>query len=277
MEKKEGFIIVRGGGDLATGVIRKLWSMNQRVLVLETEKPSAIRRLVAFSEAIYQGEMTVEGATSSFVEDGKDWTAIERVMSKQRIPIIIDPKGDAIYRWKPEVVIDAIIAKKNMGTRIHMAPLTIALGPGFEAGTDVDIVIETMRGPHLGEAIYKGYAIANTGVPGKIQGVDKDRVLHAEWTGILRNEKSIGTIVEKGQVIAYIETPLGGRYKVVATIDGVLRGLIRDGYQVKKGFKIADIDPRMEQVACCDKITDKAICIAERVAEVIERRYHSIE
>ncbi len=270
MELQGEVIVVRGGGDIATGVIHKLWSMGKKVLVLETAKPAAIRRLVAFSEAIYNGEMIVEGAKAIKVEEWEDSSEIEAVWDQQAIPIVIDPEGRSIVKWKPTVVIDAIIAKKNLGTRIEMAPLTIGLGPGFEAGKDVHIVIETMRGPSLGEIITNGKAIPNTGVPGKILGVDKDRVIHAPIEGILHNIREIGDLVEKGETIAYIEGDKM-QVKIEATINGVLRGLIRDGYQVKKGFKIADIDPRQSEIVFCNKITDKAKTIAKSVEIVLQK------
>lgn len=268
MEFDQELIIVRGGGDLATGVVHKLWSMGKKVLVLETEKPAAIRRFVAFSEAIYNGEMVVEGARSIKVEDLVDRKSLDAIWEQDAIPVLIDPEGKSIEKWNPAVVIDAIIAKKNLGTNRSMAPLTIGLGPGFTAGKDVHVVIETMRGPSLGEIITNGQAILNTGIPGKILGVDKERVIHAPADGILHNICKIGDVVKKGDTITYIENSVGN-VKVQATIEGVLRGLIREGYEVKNGFKIADIDPRLEMKDCCGNITDKAKTIAESVAIVL--------
>lgn len=270
---RNDLIVVRGGGDLATGVIHKLWMAHRKVIILETKQPAAIRRLVAFSEAIYDGEATVEGATAVRVEASCTWGELEKLWENRQIPIMVDPCGDAIERWKPAVVVDAIIAKKNLGTKRDMAELTIALGPGFEAGVDVDVVIETMRGSSLGEVITTGYAIANTGIPGKIMGVDKDRVIHAEVSGILRNVRRIGDVVKQGEVIARIESQEAGDMKVVevrGTIEGVLKGLIRDGYGVKEGFKIADIDPRLAEVGNCAKISDKARCIGDSVVYVCD-------
>lgn len=270
MEVQQELIIVRGGGDLATGVIHKLWTMGKKLLILETEKPSAIRRLVAFSEAIYSGEMIVEDVKAVKVEDYKNIQSLEMVWKQRGIPIVVDPEGESIDYWKPTVVIDAIIAKRNLGTRIDMAPLTIGLGPGFEAGKDVHVVVETMRGSSLGSVIRSGNALPNTGVPGKIAGVDKERVIHAPSSGILYNVRRIGEVVRQGDIIAYIEND-GRREFIKATIDGVLRGLIRNEYPVKKGFKIADIDPRIGEVERCNKITDKAKVIAESVGCVISR------
>lgn len=169
---------------------------------------------------------------------------------------------------RPAVVVDAILAKKNLGTTKEMAPLVIALGPGFTAGEDVDVVIETKRGHNLGRVIRSGSAVPNTGIPGIIGGYGKERVMHAQAEGILRNVASIGDIVEARAVIAEIETEKG-TVPVEASLSGLLRGLIRDGYPVTKGFKIADIDPRKEELQNCFTISDKARCIAGSVLEVI--------
>ena len=164
--------------------------------------------------------------------------------------------------------VDAILAKKNLGTTKEMAPLVIALGPGFTAGEDVDVIIETKRGHNLGRVIRSGSAVPNTGIPGIIGGYGKERVMHAQAEGILRNAASIGDIVEARAVIAEIETE-NGTVPVEASLSGLLRGLIRDGYPVTKGFKIADIDPRKEELQNCFTISDKARCIAGSVLEVI--------
>ena len=165
---------------------------------------------------------------------------------------------------RPDALIDAILAKKNLGTNREMAPLTVALGPGFEAGIDVDYVIETQRGHRLGRVIEKGTAEPNTGIPGVIAGYGKERVIHSPAAGIIHNRSKIGDIVEKNQILAMVgETP------VYASLTGVLRGIIRDGYEVPEGMKIADIDPRKEQKKNCDTISDKARCIAGSVVEVL--------
>ena len=236
--RQKPFIIVRGGGDLATGTIHRLWAAGFPVLVLETDHPAAIRRQVAVCEAVYEGSATVDGAS--------------------------------ITALKPDVVVDAILAKKNLGTNRSMAPLTVGLGPGFTAGVDVDIVIETMRGHNLGRIIREGSAIPNTGIPGNIGGYTAERVIHAGAEGILYNVHKIGDIVEQSEEIAYIaDEKENRRYSVTATIPGIIRGLIRDGYPVTKGFKIADIDPRKSELSNCFTISDKARCIAGSVLEVV--------
>ncbi len=261
----ENLVVVRGGGDIATGTIYKLYKCGFRVLVLETETPSAIRRNVAFSEAVYYGSQTVEDVTSVLAGSVKQAVSF---LEEGRLVMIVDPKGDCISRLKPIAVVDGILAKKNLGTHRGMAPVTVALGPGFTAGEDVDAVIETMRGHSLGRVIYEGTAMKNTGVPGVINGYGKERVIHSPAEGILRNVASITDRVQQGQIIAVIET-LEGEVPVEASIDGLLRGLIRDGYPVTRGFKIADIDPRMSEYENCFTISDKARCIAGGVVEAI--------
>ena len=258
-------IVVRGGGDLATGTIYKLIKCGYRVLVLETEKPSAIRRNVAFSEAVYEGSWTVEDVTAKLAENLEQ---AEHMMDAGNVAVLIDPTGECLSTLKPAVLIDGILAKRNLGTNRRMAPVTIGLGPGFVAGKDVDAVIETMRGHKLGRVILEGEAIPNTGIPGSLAGVSRERVLHAPAKGVLRNVCRITDTVEKGQVIAYVETE-DGKVEITATISGLLRGLIRDGYLVTEGFKIADIDPRTEEYENCFTISDKARCIAGGVLEAM--------
>lgn len=258
-------IVVRGGGDLATGTIYKLRKCGFPVLVLETGAPSAIRRNVAFSEAVYQGSQQVEDMTcrlASTLEQARQW------LDENQLVLLVDPAGEAIARLKPMAVVDAILAKKNLGTHREMAPITVALGPGFTAGVDVDAVVETKRGHNLGRVLWQGTAAPNTGIPGVIAGYGKERVIHSPAEGILRNVCKITDTVRRGQVIAAVETA-AGTVPVEATLDGLLRGLIRDGYPVTKGFKIADIDPRVEEYQNCFTISDKARCIAGGVLEAV--------
>lgn len=258
-------IIVRGGGDLATGTIYKLRKCGFPVLILETAAPSAIRRNVAFSEAVYQGRQTVENMTCFLASSVGQ---AESLLREGKLVLLTDPEGSAISRLKPLAVVDAILAKKNLGTRKSMAPITLALGPGFTAGQDVDAVIETKRGHNLGRVLWQGSAQANTGIPGIIGGFGQERVIHSPAAGILRTVCKITDTVHRGQLIAVVETE-NEDVPVTATLDGLLRGLIRDGYPVTKGFKIADIDPRMEEYQNCFTISDKARCIAGGVVEAI--------
>ena len=261
-------IIVRGGGDLATGSIFKLKKSGFPVLILETENPSAIRRNVAFCEAVYQGEQTVEDLTC-YLADSPDQA--RQFLKDGKLTVLVDPAGESIAALHPLAVVDAILAKENLGTNRTMAPITVALGPGFVAGDDVDAVVETKRGHHLGRVLWSGSAAPNTGIPGIIGGFGKERVIHSPAKGILRNVKKITDTVSKGDVIAIVETE-GGEVPVEATLDGILRGLIRDGYPVKTGFKIADIDPRTDEYNNCFTISDKARCIAGGVLEAILQR-----
>jgi xanthine dehydrogenase accessory factor len=252
---------VRGGGDLATGTIHKLHRCGFRVLVLEVPNPTAIRRKVSFSEAIYDGKIEIEGITAIHVDD---LDKMKETWKNKNIPIMIDPKGRWLKEVKPNIVVDAIIAKKNLGTTKNMAEITIALGPGFIAGEDVDVVIETARGHDLGRLILKGEAKKNTGIPGLIGGYSKERVLHSPCDGNINNRKDIGDFVEKDETIAYI-----GNTPIKAKLSGILRGIIRDGSLVKKGFKIGDIDPRLSEYNNCYTISDKARNIAGGVLEAI--------
>ena len=275
--KKKDLIVVRGAGDLATGTIHRLKKAGFRLLVLEAEHPAAIRRQVALSEAVYAGSARVADVEAVRLDvdlaEKKNRKELleqemERIWKKDGVPVLVDPAGLSIAALRPAVVVDAILAKKNLGTTKEMAPLVIALGPGFTAGEDVDVVIETKRGHNLGRVIRSGSAVPNTGIPGIIGGYGKERVMHAQAEGILRNAASIGDIVEARAVIAEIETE-NGTVPVEASLSGLLRGLIRDGYPVTKGFKIADIDPRKEELQNCFTISDKARCIAGSVLEVI--------
>ena len=261
-------IIVRGGGDLATGTIYKLKKSGFPVLILETSQPSAIRRNVAFCEAVYQGTQTVEDMTCHLAGSLEQAEAFLRV---GKLTVLVDPVGESVPRLQPLAVVDGILAKKNLGTSRELAPITVALGPGFRAGVDVDAVVETKRGHNLGRVFWSGSAAANTGIPGMIGGFGRERVIHCPAKGILRNVKHITDTVSKGEIIAVVETEKGN-VPVRATLDGILRGLIRDGYPVNVGFKMADIDPRADEYDNCFTISDKARCIAGGVLEAILQR-----
>lgn len=261
-------IIVRGGGDLATGVIHRLWGAGFKVLVLECAKPAAIRRQVALCEAVYQGRAQVEGLTARLINSLAEADA---VWERGEVPVLVDEAADSVRAFAPDIVIDAIIAKRNLGTRSTMAPLVIALGPGFSVGADADVIVETKRGHNLGRIIRSGSAAPNSGVPGNIAGYSKERVLHAPCAGVLHVVHDIGSIVEKGETIALIESEQGEQVLVTATLSGLIRGMIRDGFAVTEGFKIADIDPRKEELANCFTISDKARCIAGSVLELVCR------
>ena len=266
MERENQLIVVRGGGDIASGTIYKLLQCGYPVLVLETEHPSAIRRYAAFSEAVYDGVSRVEDRTARLTGNlAEAW----EIMRRGEAALMTDPECRVLKEIRPYALVDAILAKKNLGTSREMARKTIALGPGFRAGEDVDLVIETMRGHRLGRVIREGSALPDTGVPGLICGYGAERVIHSPAEGRMKNLAKIGDIVEKGQPIAVIVDKEGRERKVTASLSGLLRGLIRDGYPVTKGFKIADIDPRLEEYENCFTISDKARCIAGGVLEGI--------
>ena len=272
---KKILIICRGGGDLATGIVHRLFRAGFPVLVLETDSPAAIRRQVSFSEAVYDGTATVEGVTAERIASANR-ASVNHVLEEGRVPLLVDPEGSSIPLLKPDIVVDAIIAKKNMGTAKEMAPLVIGVGPGFTAGEDVDLVVESMRGHNLARIFTTGAALPNTGIPGNIGGFTKERVLHAEAAGYMKNIRQIGDIVEKGEEIARIYEKMtedgtfsGSYVSVEASISGIIRGLIREGYHFQKGFKIADIDPRESELANCFTISDKARNIGGSVLEAV--------
>lgn len=272
---KKILIICRGGGDLATGIVHRLFRAGFPVLVLETDSPAAIRRQVSFSEAVYDGTATVEGVTAEWIASA-DRASVNHVLEEGRVPLLVDPEGSSIPLLKPDIVVDAIIAKKNLGTAKEMAPLVIGVGPGFTAGEDVDLVVESMRGHNLARIFTTGSALPNTGIPGNIGGFTKERVLHAETDGYMKNIRQIGDIVEKGEEIARIYEKMtedgtfsGSYVSVEASISGIIRGLIREGYHFQKGFKIADIDPRESELANCFTISDKARSIGGSVLEAV--------
>ena len=309
VKKKNLLIICRGAGDLATGIIHRLHRAGHRVIALETDYPAAIRRQVSFCEAVYDGSAAVEGVTARLVpaltdaetdtetysgindtpaapiaSEKWDSSAIEAVLEAGEVPLLIDPKGESIELLKPGVVVDAIIAKKNLGTTINIAPLVIGVGPGFTAGQDVHLVIESMRGHNLARIITDGMAQPNTGVPGNIAGFTSERVIHAPAAGYIHDVRKIGDIVQKGDEIARIypdkgsyDNALSEYVPVNATITGIIRGLIREGYYFKEGFKIADIDPRESELTNCFTISDKARSIAGSVLEAVSAFEHGVK
>lgn len=250
-------IVVRGGGDLATGVVQKFVRAGFPVCILEVEQPTAIRRNVALCEAVYQQSATVEDVTCRRANTIDE---IKACHQKGEAALLVDPKGEWIKRLRPAAVVDAILAKRNLGTHRGMAPITIGLGPGFCAGQDVDAVIETMRGHDLGRLILQGGALPNTGVPGEIGGKSAQRVIHAPCEGTVQHIKKIGDVVRQGEGLFTIDDKL-----VIAPFTGLLRGLIRQGLHVPKGMKVADVDPRVD--VQWNSISDKARCLGGAALE----------
>ena len=252
--------IVRGAGDLATGTISKLFRCGFRVAALEMPHPTVIRRTVSFAQAVFDTEVTVEEITAVLARTEDE---IESAWDAGKIPIIPDQEGFWIKKLSPRIVVDAIIAKKNLGTCKDMAPVVIGLGPGFSAGEDVHAVIETNRGHNLGKVILDGPAAPNTGIPGNIAGHTSERVVRAPGKGTVKVLKDIGSIVSKGEIILKV-----GRTAVESPLDGVVRGMIAGGAEVTEGYKIADVDPRGD-ASYCRIISDKARAIAGGVLEAI--------
>lgn len=257
----DDIIIVRGGGDIATGTIQKLYRVGFKVLVLEIEKPTVIRRTVSVSTCIYEKEYTLEDITAVKCDNVYE---INNAWNNDKIPVVIDPIGKYVEYFKPNYVVDAILAKKNIGFDNIKAPVKIALGPGFEAGVNADIVIETNRGHNMGRLIFKGFPAANTGSPGAILGVTNDRVIYSENEGIMKHISKLGDIVDAGETIALV----GGK-EVKSKIKGVLRGLIQNDFEVTKGLKIADVDPRESELENCFTISDKARAIGGNALEAV--------
>ena len=252
-------VIVKGGGDLATGVAHKLFRAGFPVIITELEKPMMVRRTVSFANCIYEKRWTVEGVTSVLTNgDG-----VEQLLKDRKIPVLIDPSCNIREKIKPSIIVDAILAKRNLGTGIKDAPIVIGLGPGFTAGEDVDAVIETNRGHNLGKIIFSGKAAPNTGVPGEIKGYTTQRVLRSPCQGIVKNQVEIGSMVKIGDIICTVN-----EVAVNAQIDGVVRGLIKSGLNVALNDKIGDIDPRGE-LKYCNIISDKGRNIAGGVLEAI--------
>jgi xanthine dehydrogenase accessory factor len=257
-------VLVRGGGDLASGVAWRLHQSGFRVVITEIPEPLAVRRKVAFCEDVYEGRSVVEGVTAVLVKKPGE---VDRVWDQGFIPVLVDPEALCRHSIKPEVIVDAILAKKNLGTSAKDAPLVVALGPGFEIGKDAHFVVETDRGHHLGRLLTSGSAAPNTGVPGPVQGITSDRVLRAPASGPWQNTVDIGDMVKQGDLIGTVQGEA-----LCAPVDGVLRGLIHPGVTVSKGLKIGDIDPRGKREFCFT-VSEKALAIAGGVLEGILRTY----
>jgi len=253
-------VIVRGGGDIGTGVAHRLHREGFALLILEVENPMVVRRRVAFAQAVFDGSTVVEGVAAVRVEGVKE---IREAWRRTTVPVVIDPEGGMVKAMEPDVFVDATLAKRNTGVHKGMAPITIGLGPGFKAGEDVDCVIETNRGQNLGRLIFAGYAEADTGIPAPVQGYTNERVLRAPCQGRARSVLLIGDMVKKGDTVCYV-----GDEPVRALLDGVIRGLIMDGMEVTAGFKIGDVDPR-GLVHACYTISDKARAMGGAVLEAI--------
>ena len=252
--------VIRGAGDLATGIALRLRRAGIRVVMTDIEQPTAIRRTVAFSQAIVCGAAEVEGIIARRAESPAGALAL---LEEGEVPVLADPEGTCIPALGPDAVVDAILAKRNLGTRITDAPVVIGVGPGFTAGVDCHAVVETMRGHYLGRALYEGSAQPNTGIPGLIGGFAGERVLRAPADGVFHQLLEIGAQVKQGDAAAEVAgTPM------ICTLDGVLRGILPEGTPVRKGMKAGDIDPRCRIEHCCCA-SDKALAVGGGVLEAL--------
>jgi xanthine dehydrogenase accessory factor len=253
-------VLIKGAGDLATGVGARLWRSGFLVVMTELAQPLTIRRTVAFAEAVYEGEVEVEEIAARRVSG---FAEIEPAWQAKVIPILTGCDEVCVASIKPDVLVDATLAKRNIGTRITDAPFVIGLGPGFTVGQDVHAIVETNRGHYLGRVLWSGSAQPDTGAPGDIAGYGRERVIYAPADGVFEHRLKIGARVKAGDVVG-----LAGQTPVLAPIAGVVRGLIHDGVAVQARHKIGDVDPRATPDHCCT-ISDKALAIGGGVLEAI--------
>lgn len=259
-------ILIRGGGDLASGVALRLYKVGLRVVIIEIEQPLAIRRLVSFAEAVYSGETTVEGVTAQRVNDPTDTLRILQVLSKGRIPVLVDPPGQAIPLLHPHVVVDARMLKRPVELIRTQVKLIIGLGPGFTVNENCHAVVETQRGHMLGRVYWQGGAEPDSGVPEAVRDQGAERVLRASQAGLFQGLVEIGEHVEKNQLVADVD----GK-PIQAPFTGVLRGILHSGLEVQPGMKVGDVDPR-DDPRYCRLVSEKSLAIGGGVLEAILSR-----
>ena len=253
-------VLIRGAGDLASGIALRLHRARICVVMTDLSRPTAIRRTVCFSQAILEGRQTVEGVTAVRAKTKED---VDAALAAKQIPVLPDPEGNCLSWLRPDAVVDAILAKRNLGTKITDAPAVIGVGPGFTAGTDCHAVIETMRGHDLGRVLYSGSAAPDTGIPGRIGGFAAERVLRAPCDGVFHPLLAIGSHVRAGDAAGEVDGTV-----MRCTISGVLRGILPDKTPVTAGMKAGDVDPR-DEVRYCDSVSDKALAVGGGVLEAI--------
>jgi xanthine dehydrogenase accessory factor len=260
MSKFKTCVLIRGGGDLASGVVLRLFRSKIPVVITELANPLAVRRLVSFAEAVYDGEITIEGISARLVPSLEH--ALEE-LAQGRIPVLIDPQVAILPFLKPVAVIDARMIKKAPETGLEGQPFTIGLGPGFEVGVNCHAVVETKRGPYLGRVYWQGSAEADTGIPETVGKYQAERVLRAPADGIIQGKIKIGDVVQAGQIVAEV-----GGIPVSAPFEGIVRGLLHDGLSVKNNLKIGDLDPRFDD-HLSRMVSDKALAIGGAVLEAL--------
>ncbi len=253
-------VLIRGGGEMASGIAHRLHQSHMRVLITETDHPTAVRRTLAFAEAVYLGSQTIENVKAVLV---KDIAEAESQWPSGQIPLLVDPEARIRKNLEPDVIVDAIMAKRNSTTRISDAPLVLGIGPGFVAGIHAHAVIESNRGYNLGRVIWNGAAEPDTGVPGAISGYTDARVLRAPRSGNFKGLREIGDQVSEGECVAEVDEE-----PIKAKISGMIRGMLRSGIPIGAGVKVGDIDPRGEREYCYT-ISDKARAIGGGVLEAI--------
>lgn len=253
-------VLIKGAGDLASGIALRLHRCGFSVAMTELQTPTTVRRTVAFSRAVYEEKATVEEVTGVLCRNAEE---LEDAVLEDKVAVLVDEACKIREIWKPEVVVDAILAKKNLGTRLTDANIVIGVGPGFTAKEDCHVVVETKRGHNLGRCIWEGSAYPNTGVPGIIGGYDKERIIRASADGVFFGAAVIGDLVTKGQVVGYVD-----KIPTYAQVSGVVRGLLQDGVAVTKGMKSGDVDPR-GIADYCFTVSDKASAIGGGVLEAI--------
>ena len=253
-------IWVRGAGDIATGVAFRLHKSGFSVVMSDLPQPTSIRRTICFSEAIINGTATVEDITARFAANADE---ARQILSAGDVAVLSDPTGEIARKLNPVAVIDAILAKRNLGTKMDDAPIVVGIGPGFTAGVDCHAVVETARGHTLGRVYYSGAALPDTGIPGNIAGFTLERLLRAPRAGVFRGVKQIGDVVEAGEICAYVDGE-----PVITRIRGVLRGLLPDGIVVYEGMKSGDVDPRCE-LSHCFTVSDKALAVGGGALEAV--------
>lgn len=255
-------VVIKGAGDIATGIALRLHRARFRIVMTDIARPTAIRRTVSFCEAVPLGETTVEGVAAELAQNA---AAAREITARGRVAVLVDPQADCVRELQPDALVDAVLAKRNLGTGIADAPVVIGVGPGFTAGEDCHAVVETQRGHTLGRVIMKGAAAPNTGVPGNIGGYTVERLLRAPTDGIFHPALPIGALVQPGQPAGYVDG-----VPMVCGISGILRGILPDGTPVQKGMKSGDIDPRCK-IEHCFTASDKALSVGGGVLEAILR------
>ena len=254
-------VMIKGAGDIASGIAMRLWRAGINVVMTDLPRPSSIRRTVCFSEAVYRGETMIEEVRARRAENAADAL---RLLEENILPVIVDPKAESAKELHPEVIVDAILAKENLGPAITDAPGVVGVGPGFTAGGDCHAVVETMRGHTLGRVIWSGGAIPNPGVPGEIGGYTVERVMHSPCGGVFHALRQIGDTVEAGETVATV-----GGEPLYAKITGTLRGILPEGFEVpREHFKSADVDPRC-RLFHCFTVSDKALSVGGGVLEAV--------